>query len=102
MELKREYKDQRSQTDLKEEIRSRRQKPKESFEAFYESIMMMVDRLPVPFSDNELLEILKRNVLREVKKDLLYVSVHFTAHLRSLCAKRESFLAEEGRDTKTK
>jgi len=104
MELKREYKDQPSQTDLKEEIRSRRQKPKESLEAFYESIMMMVDRFPVPFSDDELLEILTRNVLREVKKDFLYVSVHFTAHLRSLCAKRERFLADiqRCRDTKTK
>jgi len=57
--------------------------------------MMMVDRLLVPFSDDELLEILKRNVMREVKKDLLYVSVHSTAHLRALCAKRERFLAEE-------
>jgi len=44
---------QRSQTDLKEEIRSRKQKPKESIEAFYESIMTMEDRLPVPFSDQQ-------------------------------------------------
>jgi len=56
MELKRKHKDQRSQTD-----RSRRQKPKDSFEALYESIMMMVDRLQVPFSADKLLEILKRN-----------------------------------------
>jgi len=55
----------------------------------------MENRLPVPFSDHELLEILKRNDLREVKKDLLYVSVHSAAHLRSLCAKRERFLSEE-------
>jgi len=41
----------------------------------------MVNRLPVPFSDDELLLL------------LLYVSVHSVAHLRALCAKR--FLAEE-------
>jgi len=68
---------------------------KESFEAFYESIMMMVDKPPFPFSDDELLEILKRNVLREVKKHQLYVNVHSVAHLRALYPKRERFLAEE-------
>jgi len=57
--------------------------------------MMMVDRLQVPFSADKLLEILKRNVLREVKNDLLYVSVHSAAHLRLLCANPERFLAEE-------
>jgi len=69
--------------------------PKYSFEAVYESIMMMVNRLPVPFSHDELLEILKRNVLQEIKKNFLYVSVHSAPHFRLLCAKRERFIAEE-------
>ncbi|KAI8122334.1 hypothetical protein CVS40_6748 [Lucilia cuprina] len=47
--IRSQYKDFKSSFDLREEIRNRRQKPGESFDAFYDSISAIMDRLPSAF-----------------------------------------------------
>ena len=45
----------------------------------------------MPMTESELLNIIKRNLRPEVRKDLLYVQSFSVEHLRSLCRQRESF-----------
>lgn len=90
-----QYKDYKSTFDIREEIRNRKQRPGESFDSFYEAVSGIVDRLPSPFSDRELIEILTRNLRPDIRHELLYVPVNSIPHLRKLVQMRESFLNDE-------
>lgn len=90
-----QYKDYKSTSDIREEIRNRKQKPGESFELFFEAISTIMDRLPSPMCETELIEIITRNLRPEVRQDLLYVPINSIPHLRRLVQMRESFLNEE-------
>lgn len=81
--------------DIKEEIRNRKMKPGENFEAFYDSVCAIVDRLGHPMSEEELVEILVRNLRPEIRHELLYVPVSTIAHLRNLVQRREKLFADE-------
>lgn len=93
--LKYQYKEFRSSYDIKEEIRSRKMKPTETFEAFYDSILSMLDRLDQPMEEQEVIEILTRNLRPEIRHELLYVPIFSLAHLRKLVQMRESLLSED-------
>lgn len=93
--LKYQYKEFRSNFDIKEEIRSRKMKPNENFETFYEAISSLLDRLDTPMPEQELIEILTRNLRPEIRHELLYVPIFSIAHLRKLVQMRESLLGDE-------
>lgn len=93
--LKYQYKEFRSAFDIKEEIRSRKMRTNETFESFYESISSLLDRLDTPMPEQELIEILTRNLRPEIRHELLYVSIFSIAHLRKLVQMRESLLGDE-------
>lgn len=70
-------------------------KPTETFEAFYDSILSMLDRLDQPMEEQEVIEILTRNLRPEIRHELLYVPIFSLAHLRKLVQMRESLLSED-------
>lgn len=93
--LRYQYKDFRSNFDIKEEIRNRKMKPGEKFEIFYESICTMLDRLENPIPETELVEILTRNLRSDIRHELLYVPIYSIAHLRKLVQMRENLLGDD-------
>lgn len=90
-----QYKDYKSTSDIREEIRNRKQRIGESFDIFYEAISAIMDRLPTPIGESELIEIVTRNLRPEIRQDLLYIPINSMPHLRRLVQMRESFLNEE-------
>ena len=90
-----EYKDYRSDWDIKEELKSLKQKPTDCFEFFYDKFCSVADRLSVPLEEQEMIEILSRNLRTEIRHELLYVPIMSLAHLRKLCQMRENLLKEE-------
>lgn len=90
-----QYRDFKSTFDIREEMRNRKQKPGESFDSFYEAISTIMDRLPTPLSDMELIEIVTRNLRPDIRHELLYVPVNSIPHLRRLVQMRESLLNDE-------
>ena len=93
--LRCQYKSYKSSFDIREEIRNRKQKLGETFDSFFDSILSIMDHLPIPMSDAELIEILARNLRPEIRQDLLYVPIHSISHLRKLVQMRENFLSDE-------
>lgn len=92
--LKYQYKDFKSNFDVREEVRNRKMKAGETFEVFYESICSMLDRLDTPIPETELVEILTKNLRPEIRHELLYVPIYSIAHLRKLVQMRENMLAD--------
>ncbi|XP_075154291.1 uncharacterized protein LOC142227934 [Haematobia irritans] len=90
-----QFKDFRTDFDIREELRSRKQKPAESFETFYESISSVLDRLSSPISEEDLIEIITRNLRPEIRHELLYVPILSIAHLRKLVQMRENLLCND-------
>lgn len=93
--LKCQFKDMRSSFELKEEIRNRKMRPGENFETFYDSVCSILDRLAQPLPEEELVEILVRNLRPEIRHELLYVPIFTIAHLRNLVQKREKLFEDE-------
>lgn len=93
--IRSQYKEFKSPFDIKEEIRGRKQKVGETFDAFLDSITTMMDRLPEPVPEYELVEILCRNLRPDIRQELLFVQINSLSHLRRLVQKRENFLNDE-------
>lgn len=93
--LRAQFKDLRSNFDLMESIRSRKMKVGESFDAFYDSICSIADRLKNPIPEDEMVEILIRNLRPEIRQELLYVPIFTIAHLRKLAQMRENLMNDE-------
>ena len=58
-----QYKEFKSSFDIREEIRNRKQKSGESFDMYYEALSSIMDRLPSPLSEMELIEIITRIII---------------------------------------
>lgn len=93
--IRAQYKDFKTSYDIREDIRNRKQRANESFDTFFEAISALMDRLPTPMTDEELIEILPRNLRPEIRQELLYVKIHSISHLRQLVQTRENFLSDE-------
>lgn len=91
-----QYKDFKSDSDIREELRNRKQRLGENFESFYDSVSSILDRLSTPIPETELIEIVKRNLRPEIRHELLYVPIFSIAHLRKLIQMRENLLNDEG------
>lgn len=59
--LREQYTDSRTDVDIRELIRDRKQKPNESSDTFYKSIVALTDKLKTPLRDEMLVEIIRRN-----------------------------------------
>lgn len=93
--LRQQYGDFRSEDDdIRQLIRDRQQKPGESFDNFYESVVELTDRLKEPLSNAMLAEILRRNLLPEIQFELLNLKISSLQELRDICRRRELFLQD--------
>lgn len=93
--IRSQYGDFKTSSDLREEIRNKKQKPGESFDIFFDSISAIIDRLDTPMSETETVETLTRNLRPEIRQDLLYIPIRSVSQLRQLVHKRENFLNDE-------
>ncbi|XP_067622125.1 uncharacterized protein [Eurosta solidaginis] len=89
--LKSNFKDVRTDYDIKERIRNRKQKQGESFEQFFEALMTLSDSLKVAMSEQELVETLIRNILPDIRLELLHLDITSISALRRACRRRENF-----------
>lgn len=92
--LRQQYSDSRSDIDIRELIRDRKQKPGESFDNFYESVVELTDRLKEPLSSGMLVEILRRNLIPEIQHEILNLKITSLQELRDICRKREFFMQD--------
>ncbi|XP_067635455.1 uncharacterized protein [Eurosta solidaginis] len=92
--LRQQYRDYRSAFMSKEMIRSRKQKPGESFSSFYDAVAALTDKSSVQMDEEEVMEILKNNLLTETREKLLYQPVHSVGHLRRLVQMSENLTKE--------
>lgn len=92
--LRKQYKDTRTDIDLREMIRDRKQKYNENFDTFYEAVIEISDRLSEPLSEKILVEILRRNLLPEIQHEILILKVKSVSELRDICRRREFFLQD--------
>lgn len=92
--LRQHYKDYRSAFMSMELIRSRKQKFGEPFSAFYESVASLIDKSSIKIAEEELVEILKNNLLPDTRQKLLYQPVHSVGHLRRLVQMNENLAYE--------
>lgn len=88
-ELGNQFRDSRSDFDITEQLRNRKQRPSEKFDAFYDAILKITDRLQSPIYEPDLIEILKRNLRPEVRKELLYFHIGSISKLREFVKKYE-------------
>lgn len=93
--LRCQFKDLRSNFDLMEAIRGRKMRPGESFDSFYDDICSIADRLQHSIPEEQLVEILVRNLRPDIRHELLYVPILTIPHLRKLVQMRENLLNEE-------
>ncbi|KAM8709913.1 hypothetical protein ACLKA7_016678 [Drosophila subpalustris] len=92
MALRGQFKDDRSDHDIRSEIEQRKQRPNETFDDYYHVIAAIADRLSQPLSEISLLETLRANLLPEIQQDILYEKTNSISELRYLVRKRELFL----------
>lgn len=92
--LRKQFKDTTSDYDLREEMRSRKQKQNESFETFLETLMEMGDRVEIPLDERDFIEILIHNLKTDLRFELLHVNIPTISILRSEVRKHEKFYEE--------
>lgn len=98
VQLKNQFRDRRTDFDLKEQIRGRKQRMGEKFDDYYDTILQIADRLENPITQFELIEILKRNLRPEIRKGLLHFKIESISQLREFVRKHEILEEElEGR-----
>lgn len=93
------FSDPLSDEDVNEMIRERKQKVVEGFEDFYNSILQLCDRLKFPVPEHTLIEMLKRNLRSQLRKELFYLDIRPIAHLRNLIIRKESLMNDFERST---
>ncbi|XP_043063199.1 uncharacterized protein LOC26534985 [Drosophila yakuba] len=90
--LRKQFRDTRTDVDIREAIRDRKQKEKEDFDSFHDAIMQLMDSLETPMSERDVVDTLSRNLRPEIRHELLNVNVGTVDRLREICRRRERFL----------
>lgn len=93
-ELKRQYKDYDTDFDIKDDILRRKQKHNETFDDYYDAIMVICDRLRNPLPEYELCEIIQRNLRPEVRHELLHLDINRLDQLRRAVTRHEKFVKD--------
>ncbi|KAH8245713.1 hypothetical protein KR026_012240 [Drosophila bipectinata] len=92
--LRNHFRDSRSDVDIREAMRDRKQREKEDFDTFYDAIEQLMDGLETPLSEATIVEVVRRNLRSEIRHELLNVSIRSISQLREICRRRERFLEE--------
>lgn len=94
------FNDHLSDLDVREMLRERKQNLNECFDDFYHSILQLCDRLKYPLSEQEMVEILRRNLKPYLRRELFYLQINSVSHLRQLILRRETLGLELDRNQK--
>lgn len=90
--LKKQYKEYNTDFDIKDDIRRRKQRLNESFDEYYDAIMVLCDRLREPMTESELCENIQRNLQPEVRHELLHLEINRVSDLRRAVRRHEKFI----------
>ena len=93
-DLLRNFKDFRSDFEIKESMRTRKQKIGESFESYLDGILKIADSLRTPLPEHELVPLVIRNLNADTRLALLHLDITTISDLRKACRRRENFYAE--------
>lgn len=94
VEMRSQFRDLRTDFDILELIRARKQQPKEKFDVFYEAIQKLMDRMDDEMKPMDLVALLRRNLRPEVRKETLHFTITSVAQLRQY-VQRHELLDEE-------
>lgn len=92
--LKKQFRDISTDIEIKDDMRRRKQRNGENFEEYLEGIMKIGDRLQAPLTDQELVDIIIRNLRTDLRYELLHINIPNIAVLRSEVRKHERFNEE--------
>lgn len=92
--LRTNFQQHKSDFEIKEAIRARKQGPTECFDDFRNAILRTAEALQTPLSEMELVEIMQHNLRPRIRHQLLFVPVNSLAELRRLCLRGESLANE--------
>lgn len=92
--LRTNFEQHRSDIDIKEDMRARKQTPSESFDDYKNAIFKISEDLSTPLREREFVDILQRGLRPKIRQQLLYVNIGSVADLRRLCIKGENLLKE--------
>lgn len=92
--LKRQYKDYNTDFDIRDDILRRKQRHNETFDEFYDAVMVLCDRLHTQISEHELCETLQRNLRPEVRHEILHLEITRIAQLRRAVRRHEKFIKD--------
>lgn len=84
----------RSDAEIIDSMKSRKQGPSESFDSFKNAVLKISESLSIPISDAELLRILETGLRPRIRQQLLHIDITSLAQLRKLCLKGEAFFQE--------
>ena len=83
-----------SDYDILDLLKDRKQKANEHFDDFYYDILHLCDRLSSPLPEARLIDLLRKNLKPQLRKDLFFLTITSVAQLRQLILKRELLNAE--------
>ena len=92
--LMEEFKDRRTDYDIRYLILNSKQKLNERFDVFWDRVSQLLYKLEVRLSDKEIIEILKRNARPELRQQFLFLPIQTVGQMRE-CARRYELLEEE-------
>jgi len=73
--IRRQFREARTDLDIREAIRDWKQREREGFDTFYDAIEELMDNLYMPLAETEVVEILKRNLRPEIRHEILNIPV---------------------------
>ncbi|XP_059221616.1 uncharacterized protein LOC131996179 [Stomoxys calcitrans] len=92
--LRTQYRDYYNDYDVKDDIRQRRQRANETFDDFYDAMLTLSDKLSTPLSDEEMCEVVMRNLRSEIRHELLHLNFRHVSDLRKAVRKHEKFVRD--------
>lgn len=92
--LKRQFKDDLTDYDIKDDIRQRKQKQNESFDDFMDAISSLCDKLKTQMSEAELVETVLRNLKPDLRHELLHLELNSIVALRKEVRRNEKFMRD--------
>jgi len=96
--LRERYQDQRTDRDIKQVMRHRKQGSNESFDEFLDAMVAIADSLRDPMSEADIITEVRHNLKSELRHELLHVDIPSLAILRKECHRHEEFF----RNSRTK
>ena len=92
--LRTNFEHHRSDIDIKEDMRARKQNTTESFDEYKNAVLRIAENLSSPMREQEVVDTLLRGLRPRIRQQLLYVNINSLAELRRLCIKGENLLRE--------